>query len=67
MRFQKANVNLWVPQSAEVYFSWLGHQVHRRHSFSNYLLFGVDEKQKIAAPKEAAGMDDGAATGTAKP
>ena len=67
VRFQKANVNLWVPQSAEVYFSWLGHQVHRRHSFSNYLLFGVDEKQKIAAPKEAAGMDDGAATGTAKP
>jgi tetratricopeptide (TPR) repeat protein len=67
VQFQKANLSLWLPQSAEVYFSWMGHQVHRRHSFSNYLLFGVDEKQKIAAPKEAAGMDDGSSTGTAKP
>jgi hypothetical protein len=27
--------------------------MHRRHSFSNYLLFGVDEKQRIGAPKDA--------------
>lgn len=52
--FQRANVNLWLPQSAEVYFAWRGHQMHRRHSFSNYLLFGVDEKERIATPKEAA-------------
>jgi tetratricopeptide (TPR) repeat protein len=51
VRFQKAGVNLWVPESAEVYFAWRGHQVHRRHSFSNYLLFGIDENQRISAPK----------------
>jgi tetratricopeptide (TPR) repeat protein len=67
VQFQKTNVNLWLPQSAEIYFAWLGHQVHRRHSFSNYLLFGVDEKQQIAAPKEAAGVNDGSSTQTAKP
>jgi hypothetical protein len=45
----------------------MGHQVHRRHSFSNYLLFGVDEKQRIAAPKEAAGADNVTPSQTAKP
>ncbi len=53
VKFQRENVNLWLPQSAEVYFAWRGRQVHRRHSFSNYLLFGIDEKEKIAAPKDA--------------
>jgi hypothetical protein len=67
VRFQNANVNLWLPQSAEVYFAWMGHQVHRRHSFSNYLLFGVDETQRIAAPKEAAGAEGVAPSPTAKP
>jgi tetratricopeptide (TPR) repeat protein len=67
VQFQKAGVNLWLAQSAEVYFAWRGHQVHRRHSFSNYLLFGVDEKQRIAAPKEAAGAGDAESDQTAKP
>jgi tetratricopeptide (TPR) repeat protein len=67
VRFRNADVNLWLPQSAEVYFAWMGHQVHRRHSFSNYLLFGVSEKQRIAAPKEAAGADDVTTGQTAKP
>jgi tetratricopeptide (TPR) repeat protein len=67
VQFQKADVHLWLPQSAEVYFSWMGHQVHRRHSFSNYLLFGVDEKQNISAPKETAGAADAEPTQTAKP
>jgi tetratricopeptide (TPR) repeat protein len=52
--FHKENVNLWLPQTAEVYFAWRGRQMHRRHSFNNYMLFGVDEQQKITAPKEAA-------------
>lgn len=51
--FRQDNVNLWLPQSAEVYFDWLGHRIHRRHSFGNYLLFAVDDKQRIAAPKGA--------------
>jgi tetratricopeptide (TPR) repeat protein len=51
VQFQKPDVNLWVPQSAEVFFAWRGRQMHRRHSFSNYLLFAVDEEERIAAPQ----------------
>jgi hypothetical protein len=36
---------------AEVYYDWKGRRIHRRHSFSNYLLFAVDDKQKISAPR----------------
>ncbi|HKW65309.1 MAG TPA: tetratricopeptide repeat protein [Candidatus Acidoferrum sp.] len=52
VRFKNRNVEMWLPQVAEVYFDWKGQRVHRRHSFDNYLLFSVDEKQKIAEPKE---------------
>ena len=52
VRFKNRNVEMWLPQSAEVYFDWRGQRVHRRHSFDNYMLFSVDEKQKIAEPKE---------------
>ena len=52
VRFKNRNVEMWLPQDAEVYFDWMGKRVHRRHSFDNYMLFSVDEKQKIAEPKE---------------
>jgi len=68
VKFHEGNVNLWLPQTAEVYFAWRGRQAHRRHSFGNYMLFGVDDRQRIAAPKdmpkEAAPASD-AATGEA--
>lgn len=51
VRFQKRNVEMWLPQSAEVFYDWRGKRIHRRHSFSNYLLFAVDEKQRISEPK----------------
>jgi hypothetical protein len=53
VKFSKGNVNMWLPQSAEVFYDWKGHRIHRRHSFSNYMLFGVEDKQKISAPKVA--------------
>ena len=49
--FREANTTLWLPQSAEVYFAWLGRRIHRRHEFSNYLLFGIDDQQHIGDPK----------------
>jgi len=52
VRFKNRNVEMWLPQSAEVYFDWRGQRVHRRHSFDNYMLFSVDEKQQIAEPKQ---------------
>jgi tetratricopeptide (TPR) repeat protein len=55
--FREANTTLWLPQSAEVYFAWLGRRIHRRHEFSNYLLFGIDDQQHIGDPKtETAGQ-----------
>jgi len=53
--FRQGNTTLWLPQSAEVHFAWLGRRIRRRHEFSNYLLFGVDDQQHIDAPKESAG------------
>jgi tetratricopeptide (TPR) repeat protein len=49
----RGNVNLWLPRSAEVHFDWRGQRVHRRHSFDNYLLFSVDENERIGKPKGA--------------
>jgi tetratricopeptide (TPR) repeat protein len=49
--FHETNTTLWLPQSAEVYFAWLGRRIHRRHEFSNYLLFGIDDQQHIGDPK----------------
>jgi tetratricopeptide (TPR) repeat protein len=51
VRFRNRNLEMWLPQSAEVYYDWRGRRSHRRHSFSNYLLFSVDEKQRISEPK----------------
>ena len=51
VKFNKGNVSMWLPQSADVYYDWKGRRIHRRHSFSNYLLFAVDDKQKITVPR----------------
>lgn len=50
VKFRESDVNLWLPQNAEVYFAWRGRQVHRRHSFDHYMLFSVNDKQKITPP-----------------
>jgi hypothetical protein len=51
VKFRNRNVEMWLPQSAEVFYDWRGRRIHRRHTFSNYLLFAVDDKQRISAPK----------------
>src|SRR6266446_790640 len=51
VRFRNGALEMWLPANVEVYYDWKGRRVHRRHSFSNYLLFSVDDKQKISAPK----------------
>jgi hypothetical protein len=53
VKFKDGKISMWLPQSADVYYDWRGRRIHRRHSFNQYLLFGVDEKQKISAPKDA--------------
>jgi Flp pilus assembly protein TadD len=51
VRFRKGDVQLWLPESAEIYSDLRGRRIHRRHTFSNYVLFSVDERQKISPPK----------------
>src|SRR5262249_53351672 len=51
VQFKKKNEELWLPASAELFLDFNGHRIHRRHSFKNYLLFSVDDMQKISEPK----------------
>jgi tetratricopeptide (TPR) repeat protein len=59
VHFRARKVDMWLPRSAEVYYDWRGRRSHRRHSFSNYLLFSVDDQQRIFMPKfdEASASD----------
>jgi tetratricopeptide (TPR) repeat protein len=50
--FAAAGTNMWLPKSADWYCSISGHRYHRRHSFNNFLLFSIDDSQKIGKPKE---------------
>jgi tetratricopeptide (TPR) repeat protein len=51
VHFRGSPVEMWLPQIAEVFYQWKGRRVHRQHRFSNYLLFSVEDKQRISAPK----------------
>jgi tetratricopeptide (TPR) repeat protein len=53
VHFRERNMDMWLPQSADVYSDWRGRRFHRRHSFSKYLLSSVDDQQHISAPKTA--------------
>jgi tetratricopeptide (TPR) repeat protein len=51
VNFRGTQTELWLPHSAEVFWHLNNLRMHRRHTFSDYLLFSVDDKQKISAPK----------------
>ncbi|MGC1415020.1 MAG: tetratricopeptide repeat protein [Candidatus Acidiferrum sp.] len=48
--FHNKPLQLWLPKSADWYCSISGRRIHRRHTFSQFLLFSTDDKQKISAP-----------------
>jgi hypothetical protein len=52
--FKNGTMHLWLPKSADWYSSLSGQRYHRRHTFSQFLLFSVDDSQKIGKPKEDA-------------
>jgi tetratricopeptide (TPR) repeat protein len=51
VRFRKDNLDLWLPIRAEFFVQTKGHRVHRRHDFSDYVLFAVEDKQTIGKPR----------------
>jgi tetratricopeptide (TPR) repeat protein len=50
VQFHSSKKELWLPQSAELFVDFDVRRVHRSDHFSDYLLFSVDENQKISAP-----------------
>lgn len=51
VHFNKGSIDLWLPKWAEVFNELKGRRIHRRHSFGDFMLFSVDDRQKINAPK----------------
>ena len=49
--FQKKNMELWLPKTAEIYFDFRRHRYYRRHSFDHYMLFAVDSDEKRKEPQ----------------
>lgn len=52
VRFKNRNEELWLPASADYYAVLRGQRFHRRHSFTDYILFSIEDKQKIGEPRE---------------
>jgi tetratricopeptide (TPR) repeat protein len=50
--FRNDTLHLWLPKSADWYCSLSGQRYHRRHTFSQFLLFSVDDSQIVGKPKE---------------
>jgi tetratricopeptide (TPR) repeat protein len=53
VQFQKKNVQLWLPQSVDLFLEINRHRYYRRHSFDHYMLFSVNSEQKSATARDA--------------
>jgi hypothetical protein len=51
VHFQSRGIDIWLPQAAELVSERKGKRLHERITFSDYLLFAVDNKQEINSPK----------------
>ena len=54
VHFKAKGISMWLPRTAEVYSEWGSKRFHQSHTFSNYALFSVDEKQSISEPVQKA-------------
>ncbi len=48
--FHSLNGVLWLPKSADIYYSYKHRPYHRHHAFRDYRLFSVSASEKIAPP-----------------
>jgi hypothetical protein len=46
VHFAKKNLDMWLPQTVDIYLELNRHRYHRRHSFEHYMLFSVDADEK---------------------
>lgn len=50
--FEKQHTEFWLPATTDFYTDFRGKKIHRRLSYSKYVLFTVEERQEISAPAE---------------
>jgi len=50
VQFKTRNEQLWLPSSADYYRISSNRRIHRRHSFTDYVLFSVEDRQQIGEP-----------------
>lgn len=53
VQFQKKKVQLWLPQSVDLFLEINRHRYYRRHSFDHYMLFSVNSEEKSATARGA--------------
>jgi hypothetical protein len=53
VEFHKQNLQLWLPQTADLYVDRQGRRYYRRHTFSNFKLFSVSTSQIVGKTKES--------------
>jgi tetratricopeptide (TPR) repeat protein len=58
VHFKSRKEVLWLPASADYYAIFRGHRFHRRHSFADYILFSIDDKQKLGEPPKGKSSTD---------
>jgi hypothetical protein len=50
--FPKQHAEYWLPATTDFYTEFRGRRIHRRLSYSDYILFSVVERQKIGEPSK---------------
>lgn len=51
--FRSRKIQLWLPQTAELYMQRRGNRFYRIHTFTDFKIYTVDADQSIHAPKES--------------
>lgn len=54
VEFPRRNLQLWLPQAADIYMDCRGHRYRHRHRFSDFKLFWVETEQKVKQPAAVA-------------
>ncbi len=53
VEFRKRNIQLWLPETTDLYLDLNGQRSHRRHSLSDFELFWVDVAGKTQPPTDS--------------
>jgi tetratricopeptide (TPR) repeat protein len=67
VKFRDLKEPMWLPATANIYFDLKGRKFRRHNTYTDYLLFSVEDRQKISAPKEISSSSDTPSTQTETP